>query len=74
MTKWPMLLLLFLNENTSAPSVPTLDFRYSRSLVPRVCFGFDDEGGLIWIRLQPAEVGPDIREFLSLVEAPLQYA
>jgi len=52
------------------PHIGTSDFKYSHSITPDARFGFDDEGGLVWVRFRPANASA--RDFVSLIEAPVE--
>jgi hypothetical protein len=63
----------FSMKRVAAPSTTdTPDFRYSHSITPVARFGFDEEGGLVWVRFSPREANTDTQDFLSLVDAPLE--
>jgi hypothetical protein len=53
------------------PGIDTPDFKYSHSIIPDARFGFDDEGGLVWVRFRPAEANVSAQDFVSLIEAPV---
>lgn len=45
--------------------------RYSHSLISDARFGFDGEGGLLWMRFSlPTEIG-SAADFLGLIDAPI---
>jgi hypothetical protein len=52
--------------------IDTPDFKYSHSITPDARFGFDDEGGLVWVRFRPAEANASVQDFVSLIEAPVE--
>jgi len=54
------------------PGIDTPDFKYSHSITPVARFGFDDEGGLLWVRFQPEEANASIPDFVSLIEARIE--
>ena len=54
------------------PGIETPDFKYSHSITPDARFGFDDEGGLVWVRFRPAEANASVQDFVSLIEAPVE--
>jgi hypothetical protein len=56
------------------PGIDTADFKYSHSITPDARFGFDDEGGLVWVRFRPEEANASVQDFVSLIEAPIQDA
>jgi hypothetical protein len=56
------------------PGIDTADFKYPDSLTPDARFGFDDEGGLVWVRFRPKESNASVQDFVSLIEAPIQDA
>jgi len=49
----------------------TPDFKYSHSITPDARFGFDDDGGLVWVRFRPEEANTSAQDFVSLIEAPI---
>jgi hypothetical protein len=51
--------------------IDTPDFKYSHSITPDARFGFDDEGGLVWVRFRPEEANASVQDFVSLIEAPV---
>lgn len=52
--------------------IDTPDFKYSHSITPDTRFGFDDEGGLIWVRFRLEEANASVQDFVSLIEAPVE--
>ena len=56
---------------STPPGIDTPDFKYSHSITPDARFGFDDEGGLVWVRFRPAEANVSAQDFVSLIEAPV---
>ena len=54
------------------PGVDAPDFKHSHSITPDARFGFDDEGGLVWVRFRPAEANGNVQDFVSLIEAPVE--
>jgi hypothetical protein len=48
----------------------TPDLKYSHSITPIARFGFDEEGGLVWVRFSCEEANANVQDFLSLVDAP----
>jgi hypothetical protein len=52
--------------------IDTPDFKYSHSITPGARFGFDEEGGLVWTRFRPEEANANVRDFVSLIEAPIE--
>ena len=52
--------------------IDTPDFKYSYSITPAARFGFDAEGGLVWVRFSPTEANADIEDFVSLIDAPVE--
>jgi hypothetical protein len=56
------------------PGIDTPDFKYSHSITPNARFGFDDEGGLVWVRFRPTEANASLHDFISLIEAPVEDA
>jgi hypothetical protein len=56
------------------PGIDTADFKYSHSITPDARFGFDDEGGLVWVRFRPEESNASVQDFVSPIEAPIQDA
>jgi hypothetical protein len=56
------------------PGIDTADFKYSHSITSDARFGFDDEGGLVWVRFRPEEANASVQDFVSLIEAPIQDA
>jgi|GEM_PF-922802 uncharacterized protein YuzE len=56
---------------STAPGIDTPDFKYSHSITPDARFGFDDEGGLVWVRFRPEEANASVQDFVSLIEAPV---
>ena len=52
--------------------IDTPDFKYSHSITPEARFGFDEEGGLVWTRFRPEEANANVRDFVSLIEAPIE--
>ena len=48
------------------------DFKYSHSITPDARFGFDEEGGLVWVRFSPAKANAKVQDFLALVDAPIE--
>jgi hypothetical protein len=54
------------------PGINTPDFRYSHSITPDARFGFDDEGGLVWVRFRPEEANASVQDFVSLIDAPVE--
>jgi hypothetical protein len=54
------------------PGIDTPDFKYSHSITPDARFGFDDEGGLVWVRFQLEETNASVQDFVSLIEAPVE--
>jgi len=63
----------FSMKKFATPSgIDTPDFKYSHSITPTARFGFDEEGGLIWVRFSPEGANAEIQDFLSLVDAPIE--
>jgi hypothetical protein len=63
----------FSMKRCATPSgIDAPDFKYSHSITPAARFGFDDEGGLIWVRFSPEEANAEVQDFLSLVDAPIE--
>ena len=54
------------------PGINTPDFKYSHSITPGARFGFDEEGGLVWVRFSPEEANTSVHDFVSLVAAPVE--
>jgi hypothetical protein len=54
------------------PGVDTPVFKYSHSITPDARFGFDDEGGLVWVRFRTEEANASVQDFVSLIAATLQ--
>ena len=54
------------------PSIDTPDFKYSHSITPDARLGFDDEGGLVWVRFRPEEANASVLDFVSLIAAPVE--
>jgi|SRR3954469_21461886 hypothetical protein len=52
--------------------IDTPDFKYSHSITPEARFGLDEEGGLVWTRFRPEEANANVRDFVSLIEAPVE--
>jgi len=65
-------LFYFSMKTLPTPSVGTPDFKYSHSITPDARFGFDDEGGLVWVRFRPEEANASVKDFVSLIEAPVE--
>jgi hypothetical protein len=57
---------------STPPGIDTPDFNYSHSITRDARFGFDDEGGLAWVRFRPKEVNASVQDFVSLIEAPVE--
>jgi hypothetical protein len=53
-------------------SIETPDFKYSHSITPDARFGLDDEGGLVWVRFRTEEANASVKDFVSLIEAPIE--
>jgi len=53
--------------------IDTTDFKYSHSITPDARFGFDDEGGLVWVRFRPEEANANVLDFVALIEAPVEH-
>ncbi len=54
------------------PGIETPDFKYSHSITPAVRFGFDADGGLVWVRFSPEEANTSVEDFVSLIDAPVE--
>jgi hypothetical protein len=54
------------------PGIDRPDFKYSHSITPEARFGFDDDGGLVWVRFRPEEANTNVQDFVSLIEAPVE--
>jgi hypothetical protein len=52
----------------------TPDFKYSHSITPEARFGFDDGGGLVWMRFRAEEANASVQDFVSLIDAPVEDA
>jgi hypothetical protein len=52
--------------------IDTPDFKYSHSITPDARFGFDDEGGIVWVRFRPEEANANVQDFVPLIEAPVE--
>jgi len=55
------------------PGIDTPDFKYSHPITPVARFGFDDQGGLVWVRFRPEEANASVQDFVSLIEAPVEH-
>jgi hypothetical protein len=58
---------------STLPGIDTPDFKYSHSITPDALFGFDDEGGLVWVRFRPAETNASVQDFVSLIEVSVEH-
>ncbi len=54
------------------PGIDTPDFKYSHSITPIARFGFDRDGGLVWVRFSPEEANPSVNDFVTLIDAPIE--
>ena len=54
------------------PGIAAPDFKYSYSITPAARFGFDREGGLVWLRFSPHDANANVHDFVSLIEAPVE--
>jgi hypothetical protein len=60
----------YFSMKSSASSAPENSTRYSHSITPEGDFGFDADGGLLWVRFSPLEENGNALDFVSLIDAP----
>jgi hypothetical protein len=46
--------------------------RYSHSITPEAEFGFDADGGLLWLRFSPRDANTSAADFVALIDAPVE--
>ena len=63
-----------MKTDAAPPGIEIPNLKYSHSITPEARFGFDDDGGLVWLRFSPEEANLNIYDFVSLIDAPVEGA
>jgi len=64
---------IYFSMKAPQPASPSTALKYSHSITPEADFGFDAEGGLLWLRFSCSEENLSAADFVSLINTPVEH-